>query len=99
METGNTSVRHSEKIYNASVQLMDVDLHSNGEDLMDNEQLLGARDGILLTTALQAAQLSPDIRSEKVAALKAKLAAGKYQIDDGALAEAILREEGALFSF
>ena len=52
----------------------------------------------LRTEAHQAAQSAPDIRWDKVEAIKAKLASGEYEIDNRNVAEKILREEMDLFS-
>ena len=45
-----------------------------------------------------AALASPEVRSEKVAALKAKIAAGEYQIDARNIAAKLLKEDAELFS-
>ena len=42
--------------------------------------------------ALETAQTSPDIRSEKVAEIKSQIASNTYRVDSEALAEKILRE-------
>ena len=42
--------------------------------------------------ALETAQTSPDIRSEKVAEIKSQIASNTYQVDSQALAEKILQE-------
>jgi negative regulator of flagellin synthesis FlgM len=52
----------------------------------------------LRTEAHQAAQAAPDIRWDKVEAIKAKLASGEYEMDNRNIAEKILREDLDLFS-
>ena len=44
-----------------------------------------------------AALAAPEVRTEAVAALKAKIAAGEYQIDARNIAEKMLQEEADLF--
>ena len=45
-----------------------------------------------------AALAAPEVRAETVAALKAKIAAGEYQIDPRNIAEKMLKEDAELFS-
>ena len=45
-----------------------------------------------------AALSAPEVRAEAVAALKAKIASGDYQIDVRNIAEKMLKEESELFS-
>lgn len=42
--------------------------------------------------ALDIAKNTPDIREDKVADLKARIASGKYEIDSGAIADGMMRE-------
>lgn len=42
--------------------------------------------------ALETVQTSPDIRSEKVAEIKNRIASNSYRVDSGALAEKVLQE-------
>jgi negative regulator of flagellin synthesis FlgM len=58
-----------------------VNLSSEAKDLVE------ARN-----KALQIARETPDIREDRVAALKAKIAAGEYKIDAGSIADGMLRE-------
>lgn len=44
-----------------------------------------------------AASAAPDVRAERVAAIKAALADGSYQIDNRAIAERLVQEAGELF--
>ncbi|MGE4297839.1 MAG: flagellar biosynthesis anti-sigma factor FlgM [Desulfovibrionaceae bacterium] len=52
----------------------------------------------LRTEAYKSAQAAPDVRQEKVDAIKAKIANGEYQIDTRKIAEKMLSEEVDLFS-
>lgn len=47
----------------------------------------------LRTEAHRAAQDAPDIRREKVEALKAQIAAGEYEIDSRKIAENLVKED------
>lgn len=56
-----------------------------------------SQNALLLTEARRTAQASPDVRQEKVDALKSQVADGSYQVDSTKLAGKLLAEEGALF--
>lgn len=56
------------------------------------------RSTLLLTQALSAAHSAPDIRENKVAAIKARLAAGTYEVNSLRIAEALVNENPNLFS-
>lgn len=56
-----------------------------------------ARNGRLLNEALKSAHSAPDVREDKIAALRAKIASGAYQIDTARIARALIREEPGLF--
>ncbi|RRD70187.1 MULTISPECIES: flagellar biosynthesis anti-sigma factor FlgM [unclassified Desulfovibrio] len=56
-----------------------------------------SRDALLLTEARRIAQNTPDVRAEKVEALRAQVAEGRYVPDSRRIAEALVREEAALF--
>lgn len=51
----------------------------------------------LRTEAFTSAMGAPDVRAEKVAALKAQVQSGEYQVDSKAVAAKILQEEPGLF--
>lgn len=57
-----------------------------------------SRDALLLTEALRIAHNTPDVRGDKVNSIRAKLAAGTYEIDAGRIAAALLREDSGLFN-
>ena len=52
-----------------------------------------ANNALLLTEALRSAQNAPDVRSEKVAELRAKIEAGTYKIDAAQIAMALIRDD------
>ena len=54
-------------------------------------------EGKLRTEAFTAAMGAPDVRAEKVAALKARVQSGEYAIDGKAIATKLLQEEPGLF--
>ena len=54
-------------------------------------------EGRLRTEAYKEAMGAPDVRADKVAAIKAQIASGEYQIDSTKIAEGILKEEIDLF--
>lgn len=54
--------------------------------------------GTLLTQALAAAHSAPDVRQERVAALKRLVASDSYHIDPEALTDSLLRDNPRLFS-
>ena len=44
------------------------------------------------TKAFEIAKNTPDVREDRVAAIKAKIAAGTYEVDSGKIADGMLRE-------
>ncbi|MCH8843681.1 MAG: flagellar biosynthesis anti-sigma factor FlgM [SAR324 cluster bacterium] len=48
------------------------------------------RASLTMDRVKQAIRLEPDVRSERVAQLRAKIKSGEYQVDSGKLAEKIL---------
>lgn len=52
---------------------------------------------LLLTEALNAAYNAPDIRQDRVEAIRAQIANGTYEIDSERLAESLIRENPNLF--
>ena len=61
------------------------------------EQDEAVRDALLFTTALRGAHNAPDIRANKVEAIRAALAAGSYAIDAKRIAAALIRDDPELF--
>ena len=81
-----------EKPFNASIhQEAAMDEH-RGSDAVNM-----SHDALLLTEAIRAAQNAPDIRQEKVDALKAAIENGTYDINAKLIAERIANEETSLF--
>lgn len=56
-----------------------------------------SQDALLLTEARRAAQNAPDIRSDKVEALRVQVANGTYTPDSKLIAAGLIREEPGLF--
>jgi len=54
-------------------------------------------EGRLRTEAYKEAMNAPEVREDKVAAIKAQIASGEYEIDSKKIAEGILRDEIDLF--
>lgn len=62
-----------------------------------SDEVTMSHDALLLTEALRAAQSAPDIRQDKVDALKAAIEAGTYNINGQLIAERLAAEETSLF--
>ncbi|MBQ7607056.1 MAG: flagellar biosynthesis anti-sigma factor FlgM [Desulfovibrionaceae bacterium] len=58
-----------------------------------------SQDALLLSEASRTAQETPDVRQEKVEALRLKVQNGTYQVDGLRLARNLVREEPGLFAF
>lgn len=56
-----------------------------------------SRNGRMLGEALKSAHAAPDVREDKIAALREKIASGTYEIDAARIARALIREEAGLF--
>lgn len=91
MEFCNAAVRNADRSYSNPAQVIDSTIQDNEETAA--EKLCGCRDGFLLTAALRAAQQAPDVRQNKIEALKARVAAGEYEVDARALAMALVRDD------
>lgn len=62
-----------------------------------NEEATLAHESRLLNEALTVALNSPDVRQDRIDALRARIADGTYEIDARSIAESLLRENPALF--
>lgn len=93
MEFCNAAMRNVDRSYSGQARVMDSTFQDNEENAA--EKLCGCRDGFLLTEALRAAQQAPDVRQNKIEALKARVAAGEYEVDAQALALALVRDDAA----
>ncbi|HJA76236.1 MAG TPA: flagellar biosynthesis anti-sigma factor FlgM [Candidatus Desulfovibrio gallistercoris] len=57
-----------------------------------------SKDAMLLSEAHRVAQNAPDVRADKVEALRMQVANGTYKADSRLIAANLLREEPALFT-
>ncbi|MEG2172084.1 MAG: flagellar biosynthesis anti-sigma factor FlgM [Desulfovibrionaceae bacterium] len=79
-----------------------VQSHSQGQEIdagPKGDRVSVSQHATLLTEARRTAQATPDVRQEKVDALKEQVANGTYQINTTQLATNLLSEESALFKF
>ena len=98
MEMGNLSSNQQKGVYNVPLHALATSQVENDDSLLESENLSESRDGFLLTEALRTAQQAPDVREDRIAELKARVSSGAYEVDCLDLAQAILREDLALFS-
>ncbi len=56
-----------------------------------------SHDALLLTEALRTAQSAPDVREDKIAAIRSRIANGTYNIDARLIAGNIVKEDPGLF--
>ena len=56
-----------------------------------------SQDALLLTEARRTAQNAPDVRAEKVEALRTQVSNGTYKVDSNRIAASLVREEPGLF--
>ncbi len=86
------------KVTNSNVDAKDqeLDVRSRQRSLdasvgvaISEESLAASRDR---AKALEIARQTPDVREDKVAELKKRIAAGTYQVDSGKVADGMLRE-------
>lgn len=66
-------------------------------DAAKSDSITVSHDGKLLNLARAEAINAPEVRSEKIAALKSRLDDGSYQPDSKRIAMALVREEPGLF--
>lgn len=67
-------------------------------DSQQGDTVSVSQDALLLTTARSTAQNTPDVRAEKVEALRIQVANGTYKPDSKLIAANLVREEPGLFS-
>lgn len=67
------------------------------ESVESGDTISVSLDALLMTEARRAAQGAPDVRQEKVAALKEQVSNGTYRVDNHRVAASLLREESGLF--
>lgn len=70
----------------------------NSADAAKGDTVSVSQDALLLTEARRAAQNAPDVRSDKVEALRVQVANGTYTPDSSRIAAGLIREEPGLFS-
>lgn len=105
MEICNTSTSTFEPVYNAATPVADKNIEAHPRASRENVEAASgdtvnvSRDALLLTEALRAAQNAPDVRGDKVDALRAKIANGGYEIDAKRIAASLIREDPGLFIF
>ena len=68
-----------------------------GTEASQGDKVTVSQDALLLTEARRAAQSAPDVRSEKVEALRIQVANGTYKPDSKLIAANLVREEPGLF--
>ncbi len=62
-----------------------------------SDSVVVSQDAKLLAEAHATATSSPDVRADKVAALREQVQNGTYQVDNTRVAEGILRDDMAIF--
>lgn len=67
------------------------------ENAENGDTISVSLDALLMTEARRSAQSAPDVRQEKVDALKERVANGTYHADSRKIAAGLLREESGLF--
>lgn len=68
-----------------------------GTEAPQGDTVSVSQDALLLTEARRAAQSAPDVRSDKVEALRIQVANGTYKPDSQLIAANLVREEPGLF--
>ncbi|NCN27015.1 flagellar biosynthesis anti-sigma factor FlgM [bacterium] len=66
--------------------------NNSGVNQTTSEKVKWSDDAKLMSQALDTIKNTPDVRAEKVAALKAKVASGSYKVDSGALADKMIND-------
>lgn len=85
-----SSLYRTERKQNSAVShpQSDVGLH---------DSVAFSQDALLLAEATKTAQKAPDVRQEKVNALRVQVQNGTYQVDSSLIAKNLLRDEQSLF--
>lgn len=69
-----------------------------GHTSAQGDSISVSQDALLLSEAHRVAQNTPDVRADKVEALRLQVANGTYKADSRLIAANLLREEPALFA-
>lgn len=69
----------------------------NSSDAAKGDTVSVSQGALLLTEARRAAQNAPDVRADKVEALRLQVASGDYKPDSSLIAAGLIREEPGLF--
>ena len=91
LETYSSPVKKGQRSEQAGREQASSDIEPKGDRVSLSDE------GRLRTEAYKEAMNAPDVRSDKVAAIKAQIEAGEYEIDSTKIAEGILKEELNLF--
>lgn len=67
------------------------------DSLACNDETAMTHAGVLYTEALAAAHNAPDVRQDRIEAIRAQIESGAYEIDLKKLAENLIRENPDLF--
>lgn len=99
MNTGNLSARGQKKVLITSGNLVnsEASIEQTVCAPVTVDAVADSHDALLLNEAFHTAQNTPDVRIEKVKALKERIANGTYEIDIHQLAVNLLREEAPIF--
>lgn len=96
MESRTKGTSRTDKIY-GPVQLLDGKFAVDSESSLNRDEAAMTHAGLLFTEALAAAHNAPDVREDKIEAIRAQIANGTYEIDTRRLAEKLIRENPCLF--
>lgn len=72
--------------------------HAGAPHAAQGDSISVSKDAMLLSEAHRVAQNAPDVRADKVEALRMQVANGTYKADSRLIAANLLREEPALFT-
>lgn len=73
--------------------VVETDIPDNAAAVEKDTLAASGQDAFLMTEALRIARNTPDIRQDKVTAIKARIANGTYEVDAAAIALALIRDE------
>lgn len=79
------------------IQMLDGKIAKESKLAINREDAAMTHAGLLFTEALAAAHNAPDVRQDRIEAIRAQIASGDYEIDTKRLAENLIRENPGLF--